>query len=238
LIRGGLRRAFPNRPSLDARGGVLGNVDAVPASSLAGIPQGRSLPDVLIDGNLFKATGPTVYIMKGGWRYAIPNPDALFACGHFWDEVQGVSDNALTVVLASPDAVPPPCPTLIPANGSLVRGPDGAIYLMDGGRKRWIPSWQVFLALNLKPAEVDDYPATTIANIPDGPGMPDLLADRSLLKASSPMVWVMDGGKRRSIAGAGVFVSCGYRWGDVAQVPDDVIGSLPTGPDLYGPPCP
>ena len=238
LIRGGLRRAFPHRPSLDARGGVLGNIDAVPASSLAGIPQGRSMPDVLIDGNLFKAAGPTIYIMKGGWRYAIPNPDALFACGHFWDEVQAVSESALMVVLASADPVPPPCPTLIPANGSLVRGPDGTIYLVDQRRKRRIPSWQVFQALGLQWGEVDQYASTTVANIPSGPDMPEPGATGSLLKGSDPAIWVVENGARRRITSIEAFIGCGYDWGKVAPAADSFLEQMAVGPDLNGPPCP
>ena len=48
----------------------------------------------------------------------------------------------------------------------------------------------------------------------------------------------MENGLRRLIKSPGVLVDCGYGWDAVNVIPDAVLGSIPNGSALTGPPCP
>ncbi|HEU5316637.1 MAG TPA: hypothetical protein VFX49_11045, partial [Chloroflexota bacterium] len=53
--------------------------------------------------------------------------------------------------------------------GSLAKGPDDRIYLVDGGRRRWVPSLEVFAAHGFRWEDVQLVGDYTLREIPEGP---------------------------------------------------------------------
>jgi microsomal dipeptidase-like Zn-dependent dipeptidase len=114
-------------------------------------------PD-LRDGALVReaATAP-VYVMYGGAKFGIPDPQWLLKYGN-WIAVREVPTGSLA-----------PIPT-IPREGTLLRewsSPSG--YLIRNGQKSLIPSPVRFVELGLSWADVNPVPDHGLEHIPEGP---------------------------------------------------------------------
>ena len=48
----------------------------------------------------------------------------------------------------------------------------------------------------------------------------------------------MEGGQKRHAVSAEMFLSCGYKWGNVNRISDSVLAAFPVGESLTGVPCP
>lgn len=238
LVNDGMRRGFPNVATFEAHGSRWGDVDDMPNSIVSSLPRGRPLPSVLADGNLLKGSSSAIFVTHGGAIRLIAGPLLFEACGYSNDAVYTVTDGTLGRLPLGLNLTAPPCPRYVPPDGTVLRSPSGTVYVMEGGLKRAVPNIATFEALGLRWAEVDQMPASVVAAIPAGQPLPDVLADGSLLKGSGTTVYVMEGGARRVITSATVFVACGYSWDAVNVITDVRLGKVPLGPDVTGPPCP
>jgi hypothetical protein len=54
-------------------------------------------------------------------------------------------------------------------DGSVLKGPDEPMYVMEGGRRRWVPTLQSFERAGLAWDRVQLVPADVLAAIPLGP---------------------------------------------------------------------
>ena len=139
VIQGGLKRGIPNATTLEALGFDWSDVFTIPDSVLGSLPSGQPLLDVLANGNLLRGTGPEVYVMQGGAKRHITSPAALSDCGYGWDAVRTIPDFRLNGIPTGGALSGPPCPHLLPPDGTLVRGTGPEVYVMQGGLKRHIP---------------------------------------------------------------------------------------------------
>ena len=57
-------------------------------------------------------------------------------------------------------------------------------------------------------------------------------SDGSLVKGSGPEVYVMEGGLKRHIPDLATFAAMGFLWGNLNNIPDSVLDSIPTGEPL------
>ncbi len=108
-------------------------------------------------------------------------------------------------------------------DASLVKGDGAAVYLVYNSMKRPIVSDVVFLALGydwdkvtwLSDAFLADY--TTGSDVDTSTEHPD----GQLVKyASSPAVYLIDGGTKRAFDSAATYEGNRYAWGDVITIPD------------------
>ena len=93
------------------------------------------------DGTLIRATGYNeVYVLENGLRRWIVSSDVFNGLGYKWSNVSIVSRDVvnayplgddLTGIYSYPD-------------GSLIRGEGPEVYLIEIGKKRWIPNPQIF----------------------------------------------------------------------------------------------
>jgi lysophospholipase L1-like esterase len=125
--------------------------------------------------------------------------------------------------------------------GNLIRNNAGQIYLVQGGKRRYIPSMDLFNAWYFRPEEVRNLPDGSINRISQGPdlGPPngvEIATEGSLVKGSTPEVYVVTGGQRRWIPSVEVFNARGYKWDRIRQLPDAIIAAIPRGTDLPPPP--
>jgi hypothetical protein len=100
-----------------------------------------------------------VYVVQGGQRRWIPNPDVLEQHYGGWGAVQLVPDGALAAVPS------------IPRDGTVLREFAAApVYVVQGGQRRWIPNPDV-LELYGGWGAVREVPDGSLAAIPEGPGV-------------------------------------------------------------------
>ncbi len=238
FMQGGLKRRIPSPITFDAEAFLWGNINRIPDSSLDDIPTGYSLLNAKADGNLLKASSAGIYVMEGGLKRLVTSPDVLIDCGYGWDAVRSISDAGLNSIPTSTALSGPPCPHLSPPSGSLIKGSGATIYVTKGGLKRRIADTITFGANGFLWGNINRIPDSSLDDIPTGHSLLDAKADGNLLKASNAGVYVMENGLRRLIKSPGVLVDCGYGWDAVKVIPDAVLGSIPSGSALTGPPCP
>jgi hypothetical protein len=170
VMKGGLKRHIPNPATLSAAGLQWGNVDRLPDSVLASISAGDPLLDVLADGNLIKGSGPEIYATEGGTKRHVINPSVFSSCGYGWDAVYFVPDSVLGALPAGSQITGPPCPRLLPPDGTLLQGSTAAIYVVLTGTRRPIEGGEVALSdCGYLEGNLNVLPDSVVAGIPEGP---------------------------------------------------------------------
>jgi hypothetical protein len=189
------------------------------------------------DDAVFTTGSSTIYVSSAGVRRAIPNVPTFNGRGFQWGNVDD-----LHPLYAS--ALAPGRPVLdILTDGQLLRSSGTAVYVMEDRAKRHIHSpgvlsgcgysWDSIVALG---DEISSIPPGSSLTSPPCPnfGAPD----GTLIQGSGTAVYVVEGGRRRHVANVAVMAACGYQWGNIDQLPDGHIASIPTGPVVSGAPCP
>jgi hypothetical protein len=74
--------------------------------------------------------------------------------------------------------------------------------------------------------------------IPAGHNLPSVLADGRLIRSPGGFVFAMQSGTKRWVPSGAAMNSCGYGSDSIANVSTPSIDLIPTGPPLYGWPCP
>jgi len=132
-----------------------------------------------LDGTLIRAVGYNeVYVLENGLKRWITNPNVFNNLGYKWSNVLIVSkatiDNCVSGNDLSSDYYYP--------DGSLIRGEGPKVYLIEAGKKRWIPNPQIFEAKGFrweKIIKVNDY---TLRNISRGA---DIVLEKENLRPST-----------------------------------------------------
>ncbi len=103
------------------------------------------------DGDLVKGNGPEVYAIEHGAKRWIPNPDIFQKLFYDWKKILLVGDSVLSGI--------PPGNKLENGNnypdGALIRAAKRKeIYVIDQGKRRWIPNPDIFYSNNFSPWKV------------------------------------------------------------------------------------
>lgn len=112
------------------------------------------------DGTLLKAKNqPNVYVIKDGQKRWITTFAALVT-----------RYNPNNIVTVNPEILSryPDGPAIRYPLFTLLKTPNGSIYLIDQDSKRIIISWDVFRLIGFNPEEIEDVDFTDVAEIPDG----------------------------------------------------------------------
>ncbi len=130
--------------------------------------------------------------------------------------------------------------TLRIADGAIIQAPDGRVFVLQGGLRRYIPDPATFEAYGYSPASLIPVPDDWLATVPTGQPLPSILATGRLIRPPGDQVpvYVMDLGMKRHVSGPEVLSQCGYGWDSVRILTSSTIDSIPTGPPLVGTPCP
>ena len=158
-----------------------------------------------------------VYLVTAGMRHWVP--DATTAA------ILDISPATWTDVRPEQLVSIPEGPA-IPAlrEGSLIREPSGAVYVIRNGRREWIPSPAAFAAGGYQWGAVIDVPAFVVARIPA------LLPEGTLVKAiGGSKIYVIQDGKRHWISTLELFVSRGFQWNQVTEADGGFLRSIPEG---------
>lgn len=116
------------------------------------------------DGTLIKNSSPQVYIIVKGQRRWIPDPNTFNALGLNWNMIQTLPTNIVAAIPKGPDY--PSLP------GSLVKGSDPKIYLLQNGVRRWIPDPETFEALGYRWNSIYQISDTALNQVPQGQPIP------------------------------------------------------------------
>ena len=93
------------------------------------------------DGTLLRARNQEkVYVLENGLRRWIVNPDVFNGLGYKWSNVQVVSEDVVNAYPLGNDLTS----SYSYPEGSLLRGDGPEVYLIEAGKKRWIPNPQIF----------------------------------------------------------------------------------------------
>lgn len=168
VIRGGLKRYIPNPATFEVNGFSWAGAVQVADSLLAAIPDGHPLPDVLADGNLPFGSDGRIYAMQTGTRRYISNFEAFLACGYGLDAIFFLSNVLLSTVGEGAPVTGPPCPQPAFADGTLLYGSEGRVFVMQGGTRRWITSAEAFSACRYLWGNVNRIADSVLNRIPEG----------------------------------------------------------------------
>jgi hypothetical protein len=129
---------------------------------LARLPEGPPL--TFRDGTLLKGSKESVYVIEHGLKCRISSYEVFKQLGYQWKNVMIVPDEALELIkeglyLTLKDRRP---------EGTLVKGTDNPIYLLQGGQKRWFPSPQAFLSWGYQWSQVITVSDSELAGYPLG----------------------------------------------------------------------
>lgn len=162
-------------------------------------------------------TSGRVYLVAAGQRHWVPDQTTaalLDINPGTWTDVQ-------------PEQLAPiPEGPAIPAlrEGSLIRDPSGAIYVIHNGRREWIPSPAAFAAGGYQWGAVVNVPAFVVARIPA------VLPEGTLVKATGgSKIYEIEDGKRHWISTLELFVSRGFQWNLVTEIDPTFLRSIPEG---------
>lgn len=219
LIEGGYKRHIPSPSILESRFSWE-NIITVTSEEVASYPDGNTLP--FKDGTLIKDIN-SAYVIEDGAAKPIVSAAVFDQLGYKWSDVLAVSDFELS--LHSRGALV--TRTDIHPNGSLVTA-GGPVYVLEGGKKRYIPSPGIFNArfkskdiITIPQTELDTYPLGDHIVFPDG-----------YLIADDNSVYVIQGGQRRPVGHAVIFESYGFKWGMIKKATPFELSFQSVGPTL------
>lgn len=162
-------------------------------------------------------TSGRVYLVTAGRRHWVPDPTTAAILGVDPGTWTDVRPEQLVPILEGP---------AIPAlrEGSLIREPSGAIYVIRNGRREWIPSPATFAAGGYQWGAVINVPAFVVARLPA------VLPEGTLVKATGgSKIYEIEDGKRHWISTLELFVSRGFQWHLVTEIDPTFLRSIPEG---------
>lgn len=108
------------------------------------------------------------------------------------------------------------------SSGSLLRASNSdKVYLLDNGKKRWIPTGEIFAANGYAWASVKVVDSSVLTQYSEGSNVEisTAIGEGSLIKYTSDnKVYVLESGKKRWIPDAATFGKLGYSWNKIVTV--------------------
>ncbi len=179
----------------------------------------QSPPDRL-GGDLVRdpSTGK-VYVLVDGQRRYLPDPAT--------QQLLGLGGR-LPVNLTAAELVRYPEGPALPslAEGRVIQTTNGAVYVIRGGKRVWIPSPEAFTAGGYTWAQVVPVEDRVARSIPLD------LQEGMALKGTGDRVYLYSGGQRRWISSLDAFVARGLTWSQVHYVSDAALQAIPEGAPL------
>ncbi len=176
-------------------------------------------------GSLIRSPDGKVWIISDGLRRHIVSGDVLDDLGYD----RGVIRNATSGETAlHPEGASVRNASVHP-NGTLLKGSSAAVYFMDNGRRRHIPSANVF-ASQFRRDEIVTVPDSTLSRY--STGQPVGFRDGTLIRTPDDKVWIVSNGLRRHIGSGQVLSSLGYSRDVIRDVSDSEAGLHQVGSPL------
>jgi hypothetical protein len=95
----------------------------------------------------------------------------MAACGYGWDAVSIIPTATIASFPNGPALNGAPCPQPTFANGTLLLGSDGKVWVMHSGQRRWVIDSGLFVACGYRGVDIDRIADSIIAALPQGPNL-------------------------------------------------------------------
>jgi len=196
-----------------------------------------------------------VYLIDNGTKKPIKKSNIFLESGYKWEDVISISQEEMNSYPIGPEVILSDVPLEIEqfsgiaiVDGALIRakGTTG-IYLIEGSKKKPIKSAEIFLAEGYKWKDVIEVeqsvvlayelgPEVTIDGDNESPKKEQFMGTLSegtlARKKGSPGVYLIHNNHKRSIKSAEIFLARGYKWGDVVDVDQSVLGTYSSGDEI------
>lgn len=224
LIANGFKRPIINPEIFNSRF-KWNQVIAVAKSEWDSYSEGS--PVTLKDGIIARANGENeIYVIANSLKQWISGPELFEKLGYKWSNVEVVSKFTLDVHYLGE----PITDTTIHPDGTLITSSARGVALLSQGRKRPIPTaeifqfqyqWKDIVAISL--AEWNNYPEANPVYYPDG---------MLFREDGDHKVYVVENSQKRWITSPVLFDNLGYQWNNVVVVPDGMSGGMALGDNI------
>jgi hypothetical protein len=124
------------------------------------------------------------------------------------------------------------------SNFTLVKGSSKKVYVVLSNYRHWIPDEVTFDAMGFNWHNILSFSDDVVNTLPEGVPFPSVspqsgplkYPNGTLVKGSSPQVYVVLNDARHWIPNPGTFDALGYNWEKILVLPDNVLNSIPEGP--------
>lgn len=227
IIQGGKIRPILNRSVLESRFNAATAVDLneYDFDSLLEAKRGRAVR--FADLSLVRTPDGATYLLIGNSRRRIPNPETFAKIGFNPEEVEEVGAEDIADYA---DGEPITLDAAFPLGQLLQDRTTGGIFYAESGVKHALLDRAV-LSANFAGKPIMPAIPGELATLKTGD--PVLLAEGTLVKApGDPAVYLISGGKKRSIPSEDVFIGYGYRWKNVLTISPKLLALHATGTPL------
>lgn len=208
-----------------------GDIDWLNAKNL---PPPMTPATPLTEGNRYSFNGqPEQYIFSNGSFRWIPDVETLTG---------GRYDQKPLVILPNNQQVSTVIGTAIPSrkDGIVLQATgDPAVYIMEGGKRRWIPDINTFNLMGLKPNMIQNVSSADLNSIPAGDQIPVnfnpklVMQEKALYQVpGDPTVYVVLNKTFRAIPDPETLAYMGYNFGQIQSITATDFSSLPKGTGL------
>jgi len=167
LLEDGKRRWVADSATFIANGFDWNDVIIVTEEELSIYPDGellRRAAGTIPDDSLIQGSGPQVYLIESRKRRWIRDEKTFSSHGFRWDQIMRVSDQELFSyeegeILSDQ----------ILADGMLIKGAGPQVYLLEGGKKRWITSPEAFTKNRFDWLSIVETSDDVVSSYIDGP---------------------------------------------------------------------
>jgi hypothetical protein len=223
-IANGERKVFASLAEFSAQGNTYQKIATISQTQLDLFSSDRFLK--YPDGSLLQAAdSPSIFLMDGGKKRNLNITAAQFTkLGFDWASVKKITTGELSIYVSGPDVIYGP-------DKSLIKDPQGKVYYIDKGRKRWVTSLQLFKALGYQWSKVQSKTQAYVDTVLEGAVM--MYPAGSLVKGSGPAVYLIESGLKREILSGQVFDKLGYNWNKIIAISDEELARYLVG-DFVG----
>ncbi|MBI4708868.1 MAG: N-acetylmuramoyl-L-alanine amidase [Candidatus Portnoybacteria bacterium] len=167
------------------------------------------------------ASAPSIYLIDEGKKRNLAITASQFTkLGFDWVNVKKITTGELNLYPEGPNIIYGP-------DKELLKDPQGKVFYVENGKKRWVTSGGLFGILGYQWSKVKAKPAEYMATILAGANMS--YPSGTLLKGSGSTVYLIDNGQKREFLSGQTFVALGYQWGKIITAIDEEVLVYPVG---------
>ena len=230
------RRAIETEEVFRQMGFRKSDVKDLDQQQVMSIPEGppiwsKELITSFPDGTLIRLKGKSqTYVIQGGKKCYIPDPETFQSRGYSWDQVKEVDQATLDSIFTgipiqsvkppyqytppgqTPSTQPPPIssttpyqtqPQVPPLSSPSTSQPYGSSTTQQGTGS----------------TPYQTQPQSSVTSFPNG----------TLVKGSGPNIYLIENGAKRLIPDMETFNAMGFNWGSIINLDDQKLGNVPMG---------
>jgi hypothetical protein len=182
------------------------------------------------DGTLVRAAGEEkVYLIEDGMKRWITDSATFVAKGYDWNKVVIISKTELGIYGDGKDITG----SASMREGALVMGSSSRVYLIEGGKRRWVRDERTFISLGYDWNSIIRISDQELLRYAEGQMLAkDVIKDGALVRGLGPEVYLIREGEKCHIVSPEVFERNNFVWSSIIVTSDEVISTYPDGPSI------